>query len=104
MLMSYWGGQKPETIIHQSFFKVIRFFTAGMLQNFVLNKFEKIRVGELLCGPGKTLLCFYVIHWLIIGNVATAIYQTQTLSSFPSGSAGIFVICILITRCRRKSN
>jgi hypothetical protein len=45
----------------------------------------------------KNTTSFYFIQWLIIGNIATAIYQTQTLSSFSLWFAGIFAITVLIT-------
>jgi len=45
----------------------------------------------------KNTTSFYFIQWLIIGNIATAIYQTQTLSSFTLWFAGIFAITVLIT-------
>jgi uncharacterized membrane protein YhdT len=40
----------------------------------------------------------YIIQWLIIGNIATAIYQTQTLTSFPFWFAGIFAATVLIIK------
>jgi len=45
----------------------------------------------------KNTTSFYFIQWLIIGNIATAIYQTQTLSSFTLWFAWIFAITVLIT-------
>jgi hypothetical protein len=46
---------------------------------------------------GKNITLFYIIQWLIIGNIATAIYQTQTLKSYPFWFAGIFSMTVLIT-------
>ncbi len=64
---------------------------------FMLNKFPKTRLGEFFMWLGKNIIVFYIIQWLIIGNIATAIYQTQTLTSFPLWFAGIFAITVLIT-------
>lgn len=64
---------------------------------FMLNKFPKTHLGEFFMWLGKNITVFYIIQWLIIGNIATAIYQTQTLISFPLWFAGIFTITVLIT-------
>ena len=58
---------------------------------FMLNKFPKTRLGEFFMWLGKNITLFYIIQWLITGNIATAIYQTQTLSSFPFWFAGILL-------------
>jgi uncharacterized membrane protein (UPF0136 family) len=63
----------------------------------MLNKFSKTRLGEFFMWLGKNITVFYIIQWLIIGNIATAIYQTQPLSRFPLWFAGIFSITVLIT-------
>ncbi len=55
------------------------------------------RIRTLLCRIGKNITAFYVIQWLIIGNLATAIYQTQQLSTFPWWVAGIFTVSVLLT-------
>lgn len=64
---------------------------------FILNKFPQTHLTEFFMWLGKNITFFYVVQWLIIGNIATAIYQTQTLTSFPFWFAGIFAATVLIT-------
>lgn len=40
---------------------------------------------------GKHVTVFYVIQWLIIGNIATAIYKTQSISELAFWFAGILI-------------
>jgi surface polysaccharide O-acyltransferase-like enzyme len=35
-------------------------------------------VVKYLAWTGKNVTAFYIFQWLIIGNIATAIYKTQT--------------------------
>ncbi len=58
---------------------------------------SETRIRTLLCRIGKNITAFYVIQWLIIGNLATAIYQTQQLSTFPWWVAVIFSVSVLLT-------
>ena len=69
----------------------------SVLWRFLLNKFPRTYAGNFFMWLGKNITSFYIIQWLIIGNIATAIYQTQTLSSFTLWFAGIFAITVLIT-------
>ncbi len=64
---------------------------------FMLNKFPKTYLGEFFMWLGKNITVFYIIQWLIIGNIATSIFQTETLTSFPFRFVGIFAITVLIT-------
>ncbi|MDY0105010.1 MAG: heparan-alpha-glucosaminide N-acetyltransferase domain-containing protein [Lentimicrobium sp.] len=47
---------------------------------------------------GKNVTVFYVFQWLIIGNVATAIYQTQPTTSLPLWFLGITLITALLVK------
>jgi uncharacterized membrane protein len=80
----------------------------SFLWQFFLNKFPKTYTSNFFMWLGKNITVFYIIQWLIIGNIATAIYQTQPLSSFPFWFAGIFAATILITwlveRLEKKHN
>jgi hypothetical protein len=38
-----------------------------------------------------------VIQWLIIGNIATAIYQTQSIGHYWYWFAGVFAVSVLLT-------
>jgi hypothetical protein len=69
----------------------------AVLWRFLLNKFPKIQVGNFFMWLGKNITLFYVIQWLIIGNIATAIYQTQSLITYIFWFAGIFLVTIFLT-------
>lgn len=64
---------------------------------FLLKKFPGTHAGDFLMWLGKNITLFYIIQWLIIGNIATAIYQTQRLATFPFWFSGIFLATILAT-------
>ncbi|MCD6091541.1 MAG: acyltransferase family protein [Bacteroidales bacterium] len=64
---------------------------------FIAQKFAKFPLIVFLRWLGKNITVFYVIQWLIIGNIATAIYQTQQLSTFGYWFGAIFLITIFIT-------
>jgi surface polysaccharide O-acyltransferase-like enzyme len=73
---------------------VILWVTA--LHNFILN-FPETNVGNFLIWLGRNITSFYVIQWLIIGNIATEIFQTQPINSFLPWFAGIFATTALLT-------
>ena len=64
--------------------KILQLLTETMLTDFFM-------------WLGKNITLLYVIQWLIIGNIATAIYQTQPLKYYPFWFAGIFSITLLLT-------
>lgn len=63
----------------------------------IVQKSAKFPAIVFLRWLGKNITFFYVIQWLIIGNIATAIYQTQALSTFGYWFGAIFLITILLT-------
>jgi uncharacterized membrane protein len=68
----------------------------------LLLKFEaKLQPGaavtNFFCYIGKNITLFYVIQWLIIGNIATAIYQTQSIGQYWYWFTGIFSVSVLLT-------
>ena len=69
----------------------------SLLLRLLVKKYPQIWPVNGLMWLGKNITVFYIFQWLIIGNIATAIYQTQTLKSFPFWFAGIFGITVLIT-------
>lgn len=69
----------------------------AVLWRFLLNKFPKTYAGNFFIWLGKNITLFYVIQWLIIGNIATAIYQTQSIDKYIFWFAGIFSVTVLLT-------
>jgi hypothetical protein len=59
-------------------------------------------MGNFFCWIGKNITIFYVIQWLIIGNIATAIYQTQNLGQYWFWFTGIFSATVLLTFLAEK--
>ena len=64
---------------------------------FVVQKSAESPVVVFLRWLGKNITVFYIIQWLIIGNIATAIYQTQVLSKYVYWFVPIFLITIGLT-------
>lgn len=64
---------------------------------YLLPKWQDVSLIRFLRWLGKNITVFYIVQWLIIGNIATAIYQTQRLSMYPFWLAGIFAATVLIT-------
>lgn len=64
---------------------------------FLVQKFPEFPVIVFLRWLGKNITVFYVIQWLIIGNIATAIYQTQELSMYMWWYVPIFLITVVLT-------
>ncbi len=71
---------------------------------FLLNKFPNTYIGDFLKWLGKNITLFYVVQWLIIGNISTVIYQTQSISSYWYWFGGIFTITVLLTWLIGKTN
>ncbi len=75
----------------------------SLFLRFLLQRFPATLPGNFLIWLGKNITLFYVIQWLIIGNIATEIYQTQTIESYIFWFAGIFITTVLITRLLEKT-
>jgi len=71
---------------------------------FLVQKFSEFPVVVFLRWLGKNITVFYVIQWLIIGNIATAIYQTQELSNYAYWLVPIFLVTIVATRLFEKKS
>ena len=63
----------------------------------VVQKFSEFPVIVFLRWLGKNITAFYIIQWLIIGNIATAIYQTQELSKYWFWFVPIFLATVGLT-------
>ncbi len=46
---------------------------------YTVQSFDELKILVFLRWLGKNITIFYIIQWLIIGNIATVIYQTQEL-------------------------
>lgn len=68
-----------------------------LLLRFLAMKLPKFPPIVFLTWLGKNITVFYVIQWLIIGNIATSIYQTKELSEFGYWFGGIFLVTIGLT-------
>jgi hypothetical protein len=64
---------------------------------FFIIKFPKTLVGNFLAWLGKNITLFYIIQWLIIGNIATSIFQTQSIKFYPFWFAVIFSVTVVLT-------
>lgn len=71
---------------------------------FMQNKFPKTIVASFFMWLGKNITSVYVIQWLIIGNIATSIYQTQSINSYIFWFSGIFLVTVLLTWGLEKLN
>lgn len=60
----------------------------------IVQRFAELPVVIFLRWLGKNITVFYVIQWLIIGNIATEIYQTKELSEFGYWFVPIFLVTI----------
>lgn len=54
------------------------------------------KVSNFIAWMGMKVTEIYVIQWLIIGNIATSIYQTQEIKTFGFWFALIFTVSILL--------
>lgn len=68
----------------------------------VIQKFSEFPVIVFLRWLGKNITVFYVIQWLIIGNIATALYQTQELSKYVYWFVPIFLVTVGLTFVSEK--
>lgn len=75
-----------------------------VLLRFLLNKFPNTFVGNFLKWLGKNITLFYIIQWLIIGNISTEIYQTQSINTYWYWFSGIFLLTVLLTWLIEKTN
>ena len=58
----------------------------------IIKKFPESKLLHLIRWTGKNVTLIYVIQWLIIGNLATEIYRTQSIGMFGGWFAGITML------------
>ena len=68
-----------------------------VLWNYIQQKIPNAKVLRCFRWLGKNITVFYVVQWLLIGNIATAIYQTQSLQTYGFWVVGIFTITLIVT-------
>lgn len=71
---------------------------------FLILKFPETLVGNFLMWLGKNITAFYVVQWLIIGNIATAIYQTQCIGIYIFWFVVIFLATVSLTWLLENAN
>jgi len=64
---------------------------------FVVHQFNEFPAFVFLRWLGRNITVFCIVQWLIIGNIATAIYQTQDLYRFGYWFGTVFLATIGIT-------
>jgi hypothetical protein len=57
---------------------------------------------NFLCWAGKNVTAFYVVQWLLIGNIATALYRTQAGWTLPLWFIGVVGASSLLIFAYRK--
>lgn len=66
----------------------------------------RTRLSAFIRWIGKNVTLAYIVQWLIIGNLATAIYRSQPAFMFPILVAGVLLattgILLLVERSRNK--
>lgn len=73
-----------------------------LISRYATLKFENSAVLAAFRWLGKNITAIYIIQWLIIGNIATGIYQSQGLGSFGYWFVIIFSASIVLTILYRK--
>lgn len=73
--LTKWYHHGPEVVLWNMVF-VATLSVAAML---FVKAYEGSRTVSFLSWSGRNVTAFYVIQWLMIGNMATLIYQTQYL-------------------------
>jgi len=74
-----------------------------LILHYILKMFPDTVTGNFFCRIGRNITLFYVIQWLIIGNIATAIYQTQGIGQYWYWFAGVFMASVGLTFLIEKS-
>ncbi len=76
----------------------------AFLLRTLISKYPSTVLGNLYIWLGKNITVFYIIQWLIIGNIATVIYQTQPMKTYIFWFVGIFSLTVVLTRLFEKLN
>jgi hypothetical protein len=78
-------------------------FVWSVMLFFVAGTFSQSKPIGFLCWIGGNITVFFVIQWLIIGNIATAIYQTKSIDSFWYYFLGILSVTVVLTFLYQKA-
>lgn len=80
----------------------------AILAGIIHNHYESTRAMQFLRWLGKQVTPAYIIQWLFIGNIATAVYKTQSLYQVSGWFLLILIFTGLMTRLwteiKRKYN
>lgn len=68
-----------------------------MFWNFVSGKSGKNYLTDYLKWTGRNVTTIYILQWLMIGNMATAIFKTQALWTLPLWFVAVLLISGLLT-------
>ena len=68
-----------------------------LIVNYLTKLFYNTIIIDFLSWCGKNVTVIYIIQWIIIGNIATAIYRTQNLLNSELWFVGIVLISCLLT-------
>ena len=99
-------SQILENYYHHNFLFV--FWTISILLMYVsflkysIRYLEGTILTDLLSWLGKNVTVFYIIQWLIIGNLATSIFQTQNVLECELWFTGIMTITGILTFYYKK--
>jgi len=69
----------------------------------ISSKFADTKAVIFLCWIGRNITVFFVIQWLIIGNIATAIYQTKSMDYSIFYFLCIFAATVALTFLYQKA-
>jgi len=85
------------------FMWTLAFLTLWLVLSSYLSAFlENTTAIRYLRWAGKEVTAFYIVQWLIIGNIATAIYKTQNLTELIFWFLGISALTSLIVLAYTK--
>jgi hypothetical protein len=112
LLVVIFSGYGIETTInldkyyHHNFFFFLWTLGVDLLWllfiRLIVRKFSQFPLITFFEWLGKNITVFYIIQWLIIGNIATAIYQTQELSNYAYWFIAIFITTTALTYLYEK--
>ena len=96
-----------DTYYHHHYFNFFSWVMGFMLLyvlliNYLTKQLKNSYLIQSLSWIGQQVTSIYVIQWLIIGNIATAIFQTQNLLYSECWFVGILVGSCLLTLIYQK--
>ena len=104
LIFSKWGYETTiylPAYYHHTFLFALWVFGVVILwvtmMQFVAKRIPDNPVIVFLRWLGNNITVFYVVQWLIIGNIATVIYQTKPIGQYLYWFAGIFATTVLFT-------